>query len=439
MKKITQKTVQQEIIESTIEYYKNNIINLEPLTGLNFRHFRYRLPDGYFYKVKEKIRNSENFKKSLIENEPLDVYYSTASWLNPHIIGSKLDNDLLKNVMLSCDLAFDIDVNQDLHTIEETRLQAIALTDYLNSRDIPVRYFAFSGSKGFHVVCNDPWVRDIIEEDPRKREASAVEKRKEIVMDAKNYGLFFDEKVTIDTRRIIRVPGTINSKTGFVCTVLSKKELESDLETIFKLVPSVGSFAPRISLNMREMTDPSVHKISGSQGRLGVRPRPKPTLCYSTFYTSNIPGTVLKIPVLEFGGWMKIGSVDAIVNRVQEQYGLGDMFLFSDRTRYWTVSLKAVSQRRVEKILFAADSLNLNQCKKYGCAYIRIGKSIDVNGNVVQDAPLFLRIYESDLRGQASRTHYEFFSSLGVKTPKKEIELCGAGKEKLEIVHAIIE
>jgi len=289
------------------------------------------------------------------------------------------------------------------------------------------------------VVCDDPWSGEIAEEDPRKREMCAIEKRKEIVKEAKGTGIIFDGKVTIDTRRIIRVPGTIHSKTGLICTLLSKNELESDIETIFKYVENNCPFAPRISQYLREMTAPSAYKISGFMGRLGVRPKPEPKLCYSTFFTNNIPETRLKIPVLEFGTWMKLEKVLSIIEEVQENYGLGDILLFGDRTRYWAVSLKAASQRRIEKILFASGSLNLNQCKKYGCTYTRVGKSIGVKGEVVDDEPTFIKALKSDFRGQASRTHYEFFTSLGIRFREQDLDLCGAGKEKLELVHAIIE
>jgi len=439
MRELTQETTRPDILYLIRSYYRTNLIDLTSIPGLNFRHFRFRLPNGHFYKVKRKIRDSSDFRESLIENEPLDVYYSTATWLNPHLIASKLDKDILKNVMLSCDLAFDIDVNKDIKTLEVARLQAVAINDFLDSKGIRVRYSAFSGSKGFHVVCDDPWSEEIAEEDPRKREMCAIEKRKEIVQEAKETGILFDGKVTIDTRRIIRVPGTIHSKTGLICTLLSKNELESDIETIFKYVENNWSFAPRISQYLREMTAPSAYKISGFMGRLGVRPKPEPKLCYSTFFTNNIPGTRLKIPILEFGTWMKLEKVLSIIEEVQENYGLGDVLLFGDRTRYWAASLKAVSQRRIEKILFASGSLNLNQCKKYGCTYTRVGKSIGVKGEVVDDEPTFIKTLKSDFRGQASRTHYEFFTSLGIRFREQDLDLCGAGKEKLELVHAIIE
>jgi hypothetical protein len=46
---------------------------------------------------------------------------------------------------------------------------------------------------------------------------------------------------------------------------------------------------------------------------------------------------------------------------------------------------------------------------------------------------------ESGLRGQTSRPHFEFLSSLGVKVRREKVEFAGAGKEKLELVHAVIE
>jgi DNA primase catalytic subunit len=423
-------------------YYKSNQTDLAVVSAVNFRHFRFRLADGTFYKVRRKVRDSRDLREHLVRKAPLDVYYSTACWLNPHLLGSRVEKDILRNIMISCDLAFDIDFGEKVKTLEDARLQVIALTEFLESKGINVRYSAFSGNKGFHVVCDDPWNDEIAEENPIKRELEAIGKRKKIIEEAKREGLIFDEKVTADTRRIIRLPGTINSKTGFVCTVLSKKELESDTEKIIKLARRYIITSPRIPLRkrMRKMT---VHfmpsKISGLLGRLGVRPTPEQGSCYSTFITCNIPRTRLKIPVLEFGGWMKVEEVTGVIKTVQRHYGLGNVFVFSDGNKFAAFSLKAVSRRRVEKILFAAGSLNLNACRKYGCTFTRVGKSVGMNGEVTRREPELIKVLESDLHGQASRPHFEFLSSMGVKIHREGVEFCGAGKENLEIVHAVIE
>jgi hypothetical protein len=369
------------------------------------------------------------------------VYYSTACWLNPHVLGSRVEKDVLKNLMISCDLAFDIDRGGKFK-LEDTRQQAIKLNEFLESKGISVRYSAFSGSKGFHVVCDDPWNDEINEENPRKRELEAIERRKRIVQEAKREGIVFDEKVTVDTRRIIRLPGTVNSKTGFVCTVLSKKGLESDIYEIVKLAKIHAISALRIPLRrrVREMThDFIMGKIPGLVGRMGVRPRPADRPCYSTFVTNTIPGTRLKIPMLEFGGWRRIEEITDVIKKAQQQYGLGDVFVFGDGNRFTAFSLKAVSRRRVEKILFTTGSMNLNACKKYGCTFMRVGKTVGMNGKVTRREPELVRVLQSDLLGQASRTHFEFLSSLGVKASGEKVEFCGARKEKLELVHAIVE
>jgi len=341
--------------------------------------------------------------------------------------------------MISCDLAFDIDVGGEIRTLEDARLQTIALLDFLKLRGINVRYSAFSGSKGFHVVCDDPWNRETTQGNPFRRELEAIERRKRIVKETKSENLLFDEKVTVDTRRIIRLPRTINSKTGLMCISLDKQMLESGTEKILKSAQQHSSITPRIP-KRREMTLDFIEaKLRGRLGRLGVRPAPKSEPCYSTFITSNVPGTLLKIPVLEFGGWREEEEVVRVVEKVQHQYGLGDFLIFSDGNKFDAFSLKAVTRRRLEKILFAAGSMNLNACRKYGCTYTRVGRSIGLDGKIERKEPELVKVLESDLKGQASKAHFEFFSSLGVQIRGEGLNLCGAGKEKLEIVHAIIE
>jgi hypothetical protein len=438
MSRIAQiKREEHSLKDSLINYYHSNQLELEVVTNLKFRHFRLRLLDGTFHKVKKKIRSSQALQKYLEDYIPLDVYYSTATWLNPHIIAGRLDKDLLKNIYIQCDLSFDIDVSNKIKTLEEAKTQAIALSDFLTTKGYRIRYYAFSGSKGFHIICDDPWASEENEQEPLKRELKAIERRKKLVQEASDAGLLFDQKVTIDTRRIIRLPGTINSKTGLVCTILTKQKLESDLETILKSATREDNIAPRIPNG--EMTAPSANKTSGSPGRLGVRPRPEENLCYSLFYTNNIPGTQLKIPILEFEGWTQRNKLYQTIERAQQQYHLGTIYLFGDGEKYWAASLKALPRRRVEKILTFTGSTNINQSKKYGCTYTRIGKSLSVDGVVIQDEPKLLKVHNSDLTGQTSRTHREFFESLGIAFQENAGILCGAALDKLEIVHAIIE
>ena len=108
-------------------YYESNTIDLSVVPRVNFRHFRFRLADGMFFKVTRRIRNWEDLRERLVNTVPFDVFYSTACWLNPHQLGSKVGKDISKNIMISCDLVFDIDVDAEVKSLEDAKKQAVML------------------------------------------------------------------------------------------------------------------------------------------------------------------------------------------------------------------------------------------------------------------------------------------------------------------------
>jgi hypothetical protein len=85
-----------------------------------------------------------------------------------------------------------------------------------------LKYIAFSGSKGFHVCYNDPWTYNFAK--PFEREMQANKKREKLVKTLKDK-LIFDYKITSDSRRIVRIPGTYNSKSGYKCSIINEEML----------------------------------------------------------------------------------------------------------------------------------------------------------------------------------------------------------------------
>lgn len=417
-------------------FYESAQLDRVATPSLNFRHFRFRLENGSFYKVRRKIRKLEALRKYLVRMTPLDVYYSAACWLNPELLASRVNREVLKNIMLSCDLAFDIDIGEELKTLDDARKQTVILTEFLTSEGIEIRYRSFSGSKGFHVICEDPW-KDICKENPKEREVEAIKKRKWLVSKAKAEGLVFDEKVTIDPRRIIRLPGTLNSSTGFVCTILSQEQLGSSTAEILKYARLNSPIAPWIQVGDDKVFQTC--KIHGLMGREGVRPKPEPKIYYSTFLSSNIPKTRLNIPILEFDCQWKMQNILAVAKNVQDKYGLGNLYILSDGDKITAISLKAVCRRRVEKILFAAGSLNLSQSKKYGCTYTRVGMSLNSDGTIARREPQLIITLRSKLRGQASRPHSECLASIGIEIDTETTTFCGPEKEALDLIHTVME
>lgn len=107
-----------------------------------------------------------------------------------------------------------------------------------------MKYISFSESKGFHVVCADACRYD--DPYPPVREDMARAARKEIIARVPAEGIAIDTKITADTRRIIRVPGTINSKSGCVCTMLSREQLAEPVSAILKYIPRINYGTPQI-------------------------------------------------------------------------------------------------------------------------------------------------------------------------------------------------
>ena len=71
------------------DFYEENEFDISFLSDCSKRHFRIISENGNFLKVKDRIYNSDQMKKKLINLRPRDVYYSTSTYLNPTTIGPR--------------------------------------------------------------------------------------------------------------------------------------------------------------------------------------------------------------------------------------------------------------------------------------------------------------------------------------------------------------
>lgn len=202
------------------------------------RQFRLALkrPGGRltFTKVDDRIRMGQDLKRHLERMAPHHAYFTTSTWLDPQKLGprdfakaKKAGYQMAHNVFLNQGLYFDIDVKGDL---AEAAGHLLRLRDLLNQRWGFSRFrAAYSGSKGFHLYVDDFSIRDFVqvEADPRKREAQHPVVKAAFTNAAIKEGLAVDAAVTLDTRRILRVPGTVHGKTLNVCEMVDLLRVES--------------------------------------------------------------------------------------------------------------------------------------------------------------------------------------------------------------------
>ena len=393
-------------------YYQHHLPDLSSITDLSHRHFRILLPRGTFLKIPDRIRSPEILQGWLMRYRPTDVYYSTSCWLAPENLGRREGTPLSDNILLSSDIAFDIDRSPfSPDNLEDARRDTLRLLTFCQNEDLPVKYIAFSGSKGFHVICADTVRYDAA--DPLAREDLAKTRRKEILARVLDAGIAVDPRITPDTRRIIRVPGTINSKTGYLCTVLSRDQLEHPIREILKYVPRVTLSTPLIPQAGDDSSLRGSRIISWLCHRLGVRSKPQNPVSYATFLVNSVPGIERQIPVFVYPARRNITKIDAELKGLQHVYGLSDIYLYRSETEISAVCLRTFSLPRLEKILMASTSMNKGTLLKYKQLFFRVGVKKTSDGTVGTGAPIYVKTIPAPYKNNChfvSRPHQGFFS-----------------------------
>ncbi|MFA4823582.1 MAG: hypothetical protein WC593_00340 [Methanoregula sp.] len=407
-------------------FYQQHTPDLSAITDLSHRHFRILLPRGTFLKVQDRIRDSVTLQQWLVRYRPSDVYYSTSCWLSPEQIGRREKTPLSANIFLSSDIVFDIDRSPfSFENLESARWDTQDLLAFCAKKKLPVKYIAFSGSKGFHVVCSDPHRYD--DPNPLAREDQAKAVRREIIAGISDEDINIDPKITADTRRILRVPGTINSKTGYLCTVLSASQLEQPVEQILKYIPRVDPLTPLIPQTGAIPRGGDERPLRGCRiiswlcHRLGVRSKPQPSFSYATFLVNAVPGIDRQIPFFVYPPRRSLHNIVLELATLQETYGLSDIHLYRSETEISAVCLRTFPLRRLEKIIAASSSINYGLLLKYRQLFFRVGEKQDDHQQVCASAPVFIRSIPAPPKNNdhfVSCPHYKFFSHYGLSHPE---------------------
>ena len=418
-------------------YYQHHPPDLTPISDLSHRHFRILLPRGTFFKIPDRITSEAALQKWLSRYRPSDVYYSTSCWLSPETLGRREGTPLSDNIFLSSDIVFDIDRSPfSPENLDEARKDTLRLLEFCKNESLPIRYIAFSGSKGFHVVCEDRIRYDAA--DPRVREDMAKARRKEILARVLAAGIAVDPKITPDTRRIIRVPGTINSKTGYVCTVLNEEQVRLPIREILKSVPRISLATPQIPLPGDDSSLRGYRIISWLCHRLGVRSKPPSPVTYNTFLVNAVPGIDRQIPVFIYPRRRNLTKIESELTWLHEVYGLSDIYLFESETEISALSLRTYPLRRLEKILKASTATNYGSLLKYRQLFFRVGETRDGNGNITAHAPVCIKIIPgspADNAHYVSGPHYRFLADF--IPPGNYLRMHGEGE--VFLTHTVIE
>lgn len=412
------------------EFYCGHPPDLSCITDVNKRHFRLLLPNGRFFKVKDVIRTPMDLQRWLIRLSPLDVYYSTSTYLNPTSVSPRPRTASEYwgpgNIILGNDVAFDLDRRPlSILNLERARKDAVRLLDLMLDRQYSLKYAAFSGSKGFHLVFSD---RDTgLEEDHRSREKEIIGRRKALVEEVTQRGIRIDTSVTVDTRRIIRLPGTLNSKTGYCCQTLTLEQLRAPVAEWLDVVERIEGHRtiPRFGWK----------PLSGHRPALRTpHPDGEVEVGYTTYITSSVLGTKGRHAVLLT---LPRGTLEGAVRRLsqaQRVYDLTDVYIFELPRSYQVICLKTVQRNRYQKILDSVRSPSSSQLRRYDRVSLRMGPLIDQNMRELEPSAKFVTFLECPAatreRTFVSRGHIDFLEKHGF-TPLVHPRTHGSGEFKL--------
>jgi len=412
------------------EFYCGHPPDLSCITDVNKRHFRLLLPNGRFFKVKDVIRTPRDLQGWLIRSRPLDVYYSTSTYLNPTSVSPRPRTASEYwgpgNIILGNDVAFDLDRRPlSILNLERARKDAVRLLDLMLDRQYSLKYAAFSGSKGFHLVFSD---RDTgLEEDHRSREKEIIGRRKALVEEVTQRGIRIDTSVTVDTRRIIRLPGTLNSKTGYCCQTLTLEQLRAPVAEWLDVVERIEGHRtiPRFGWK----------PLSGHRPALRTpHPDGEVEVGYTTYITSSVLGTKGRHAVLLT---LPRGTLEGAVRRLsqaQRVYDLTDVYIFELPRSYQVICLKTVQRNRYQKILDSVRSPSSSQLRRYDRVSLRMGPLIDQNMRELEPSAKFVTFLECPAatreRTFVSRGHIDFLEKHGF-TPLVHPRTHGSGEFKL--------
>jgi len=338
-----------------------------------FRQFRFRLPDGQFRIVKDRIRTESDLKDLIEELNPLDCYYTTSLWRSP----LKMHGNGSEGFMGS-DICLDIDAHD--RSIEEA-----AKTVKQLSKLFPQAELAFTG-RGFRLVLQGYRGIDMTEDS---------EARKDILRTLAGIS-GVDIPTLLDPFRVIRVLGTTNSRSGLPCIPIKVEQLD-DLSWIEML--------PR-----KEISEPKEKAPFWSIGLV-----------------STVHGTTNHhIIMFDFDN-RSLEWVRTKIMGLSQIYGIwGDFFIWeTSPNRYSVISPTCLEAPRLLKVLKASKchSAFINRFAQFNNLFVRLVPKFRIPDNaVIAPQPSLVGIIRTG-RGRVSQGHSMWLKSLGlsITAPKAYI------------------
>jgi DNA primase catalytic subunit len=407
----------EERSKELLAHYAQSPIDFTWIPFPNQHSYRWRTNKGRWVTARRRIRNHQTLAKAIGKDVVSDLYFSTSRWLNPIDLPRLRDKEQPHPILLDHLIVFDIDVAPlSLKNLEQARITAIDLHDYL-AEDASIEFLScsFSGSKGFHLFYLDMERDKFAIEDPKEREETVRESRKQLLKRVLEEGFNVDNRVTADTRRIIRLPGSIHGTTGYQCTVLGLEQLREPLKDLLEDIPRIES-AQKIPKRARRVKK-KAKKKKPKQRKTAVDTRTVQQ--YMVEASTHIPGTkdrsviMLWLP-LAWGSGQK--ALETALDMINEE-NLGPCSFWQQGDHILMLCPLALPRAQVVK-LFTSYKMSKRAAilKEREHDWIRITNTMDEDADWQDELqPIGLYGDEVESKTSFSSSHLELERRMGIQ------------------------
>jgi hypothetical protein len=406
----------EERSKELLAHYAQNPIDFAWIPSPNQHSYRWRTNKGRWVTARRRIRNHQTLAKAIGKDVVSDLYISTSRWLNPIDLPRLRDKEQPHPILLDHLIVFDIDVPPlSLKNLEQARITAIDLYDYL-AEDASIEFLScsFSGSKGFHLFYLDLERDKFAIEDPKEREDTVRDSRKQLLTRVLGEGFNVDNRVTADTRRIIRLPGSIHGTTGYQCTVLGLEQLRKPLKDLLEDIPRIKS-AQKIPKRARRVKK-KAKKKKPKQRKTAVDTRTVQQ--YMVEASTHIPGTKDRSVIMlwlphAWGSGQK--ALETALNMINQE-NLGPCSFWHQGDRILMLCPLALTRAQVVK-LFTSYKMSKRAAilKEREHDWIRITNAMDEDADWQDELqPIGLYGNEVDSKMSFSSSHLELERRMGI-------------------------
>ncbi len=424
--------------EDLSSYYSSNEVDLSWLKKSSQHQFRWKTIKGPWVTSDRRISSSKKLFELFSDSMPTDVYVSTSSWLNPVNLPRIKEIRKPSPILLDHLVVFDIDIRPFcLLRLEEARKATLHLKNWLiENSEIKIRHITFSGSKGFHIIAEDPDREPFSEPDPRLREDKVRSQRKRLLDRVIEAGHPVDNVVTADTRRIIRLPGTVHGKTGWVCTIINEEWINTPVKEWINKIPrheialKIPKWPP---IRIPKLSIPHI-KFKMTDNKFESAPQ------YTSLeLSSHVSGTKDRSA---FVSWLprKWGDIRTSIEKSQELFShlkLGPVAYFHDNERVLAIIPRAMPKDFLLSKISQKDFKSfVYETRHMEHSWTRIsGRLVGEDWESEIEPILVLGYdYSKNCLHPWSAPHLEICSRLGLPIRELQGEISGGDKVPLRVV-----